>query len=173
MKTLVKPSESSVVIADSSPLIALGISDLLCHFPVLLGEVWVPETVLNECLAKQGAPGFHEIQQAVNDRIIFVHPDLPESVHQVQLLSRLLDPGEAQAIALADQYQAVLLIDEKAGRSTAKNMGIRVTGSLAVLLKAKRVGVIPSVKSVVETLQHHKYRYSKTLIANVLAKARE
>ncbi|USE37597.1 DUF3368 domain-containing protein [Endozoicomonas sp. SCSIO W0465] len=70
-------------------------------------------------------------------------------------------------------YQSVLLIDEKSGRSTVRSLDIPVTGNLAVLLKAKKTGVIPSVKSVVEKLQLHNYRYSKALIAQLLKKAGE
>lgn len=173
LKTLDKPSSSSQIIADSSPLIALAISGLFSHLPDLCGEVWVPQQVLNECLAKEGAPGFAEIQKSAEDGIIHVHPDFPESDEMIKSLSHLLDPGEAQAIKLAQMYQSVLLIDEKAGRSTARSFGIAVTGSLALLLKAKKTGVIPSVKSVVEKLQLHNYWYSKALIAQLLEKAGE
>ena len=173
LTTLNKPTGAAQIIADSGPLIALAISGLLSHLPELCGEVWVPQQVLNECLAKEGAPGFAEIQKSVKDRIIHVHPDTPESDEMIKSLGRLLDPGKAQAIKLALMYHCVLLIDEKSGRSTARSLGIAVTGSLAVLLKAKNTGVIPSVKSVVDKLQQHNYRYSKALIAQLLKKAGE
>ena len=129
--------------------------------------------MLNECLAKEGAPGFAEIQKPAKEGIIHVHPAIPETDEMIRSLSRLLDPGEAQAIKLALMYRSVLLIDEKSGRSTARSLGIPVTGSLVVLLKAKKTGVIPSVKSVVEQLQLHNYRYSKALIAQLLENAGE
>lgn len=173
LKTSDKPSGTAQIIADSSPLIALAISGLIIHLSDLCGEVWVPQQVLNECLAKEGAPGFAEIQKSAKEGIIHVHPDIPETDEMIRSLSRLLDPGEAQAIKLALMYQSVLLIDEKSGRSTARSLGIPVTGSLAVLLKAKKTGVIPSVKNVVEQLQLHNYRYSKALIAQLLEKAGE
>ena len=77
--TLDKPSGAAQIIADSGPLIALAISGLFSHLSDLCGEVWVPQQVLNECLAKEGAPGFAEIQKSAKDRIIHVHPDIPES----------------------------------------------------------------------------------------------
>lgn len=140
--TLDKPSGAAQIIADSGPLIALAISGLFSHLPDLCGEVWVPQQVFNECLAKEGAPGFAEIQASAKDGIIHVHPDIPESDEMIKSLSRLLDPGEAQAIKLALMYHCVLLIDEKSGRTTARSLGIAVTGSLAVLLKAKNTGFI-------------------------------
>ena len=173
LKTLANPTGTSQIVADSSPLIALAISGLLPCLPDLCGDVWIPQKVLSECLAKEGAPGFVEIQRSVKGGVIHVHPDFPESDEMIGFLSHLLDPGEAQAIKLAKMYQAVLLIDEKSGRATARSFGIAVTGSLAVLLKAKKMGVIPLVKSVIEKLQQYNYRYSEALVARVLEKAGE
>ncbi|USE37598.1 hypothetical protein [Endozoicomonas sp. SCSIO W0465] len=55
---------------------------------------------MNECLAKEGAPGFAEIQKSAKEGVIHVHPDIPETDEMIRSLSRLLDPGEAQAIKL-------------------------------------------------------------------------
>jgi predicted nucleic acid-binding protein len=74
-----------------------------------------------------------------------------QSVGNRQLAAALgndLDQGEAEAIALATEIQAgALLIDEKEGRSVARQAGLVVRGVLGVLLRAKAMGEIASVRA--------------------------
>jgi predicted nucleic acid-binding protein len=66
-----------------------------------------------------------------------------------------LDPGEAEAIALAIEIQAgVLLIDEKEGRSFARQAGLIVRGVLGVLIRAKAMGEITSVRVEIDELRN-------------------
>ena len=80
------------------------------------------------------------------------------SVGNWQLAAALgndLDKGEAEAIALATEIQAgVLLIDEKEGRSVARQAGLVVRGVLGVLLRAKAMGEIASVKAEIDALRN-------------------
>ena len=56
-----------------------------------------------------------------------------------RLLAADLDPGEAEAIALVLELSAdLILLDERDGRSVAERAGLRVTGVIGVLLRAKR-----------------------------------
>lgn len=60
-------------------------------------------------------------------------------------MSLVLDPGETEAIALAVEIGAdLLLIDERKGRREAKLLGLRTTGLLGVLLEAKKAGLLSS-----------------------------
>jgi uncharacterized protein len=64
-----------------------------------------------------------------------------------------LDAGESEAIAMSLEWPADLLImDESSDRAMARNLNIRITGTLGVLLKAKRDGQIPSLKSEMNRL---------------------
>ena len=66
-----------------------------------------------------------------------------------------LDEGEAQAITLAEQIRAdLLLIDEKRGRANAHQAGLQYMGLVGVLIEAKRKRLIPELKVVFNELLH-------------------
>ena len=90
-----------------------------------------------------------------------------------EALVELLDRGEAEALALAKQLDAVALIDERRGRKVAAKQGIRITGSSAILIKAKLAGVIDEVAPLIDKLAMHGYRMSDDLKRDVLNKAGE
>ncbi|MGI0016447.1 MAG: DUF3368 domain-containing protein [Nitrososphaera sp.] len=71
----------------------------------------------------------------------------------VATLRTELDEGESEAIALAIQLRAdVLLLDERRGRTIASRLGLNFVGLLGVLLAAKHKRFIPSIKSVLDEL---------------------
>ncbi|MFH7244678.1 MAG: DUF3368 domain-containing protein [Spirulina sp.] len=72
-------------------------------------------------------------------------------VFALQASQNNIDLGEAEAITLALELNAdLLLMDERRGRALAQNCGLNVTGLLGVLLQAKRKGLIPLVKPIVD-----------------------
>ncbi|NEP60464.1 MAG: DUF3368 domain-containing protein [Symploca sp. SIO2G7] len=96
---------------------------------------------------------------------------------QVMILEheRRLDPGEANAIVLALELKAgQLLIDERLGRIEAKRQGLRITGVLGVLLAAKRQGLIPLIRPILDRLlSEANFRISSQLYNETLALAEE
>ena len=69
----------------------------------------------------------------------------------LSLLLDQLDPGEAEAIVLAGECSAgLLLVDEKRGRRIAIERGLEVTGLLGVLAEAKARGLIVACKPIVD-----------------------
>jgi hypothetical protein len=65
-----------------------------------------------------------------------------------------LDEGEAEAIALAREEQApVVLLDEKDARQVARRLNLRVLGTVGLLIWAKRVGAIASLREQLDTLR--------------------
>ena len=79
--------------------------------------------------------------------------DTAKNEELVLQLCRSIDAGEAEAIVLALERQAnLLLVDEKLGREAAKTLGLRVTGLLGVLAEAKQARLIERVKPVLDEL---------------------
>ena len=87
-----------------------------------------------------------------------------------------LDEGEAACIRIALVHQstsgndALLLMDERAGRAVAQEHQLRVAGTAAVIGMAQTRGLIPSARNVFETLLQSDFRISAEVIRTVLAR---
>ena len=163
---------SGEVVADTSPLIALARTGELDLLRRLYGRVALPPAVQAELAIGSDRPGARALEaalaagwlsvQAVSDRA--PGPDL----------SLLLGPGEAEAIVLAEERQArLLLIDDLRGRRIARRRGIPVAGVAGVLLAAKSRGEIAAVGPILRRLSEAGYRLSPRLVAEVFAAAGE
>jgi predicted nucleic acid-binding protein len=138
-------------------------------FPILnklFGQIIVPEEVIKECLHDISKPQAETIKQALQDKIIQQQSVI--NTEYCQLLTQILDSGEAQAISLAKELNTVALIDEKLGRKIATREGIKCVGSLYVLSKAKQSGFIESVVPLIKRLLAHGYYLNTHLIETVL-----
>lgn len=69
------------------------------------------------------------------------------------LLRSVVDLGEAEAITLAAQPGYLLIIDDRKGRQWAQRLQIPISGTIGVLLRAKRRGLIAAVKPVLAQLK--------------------
>jgi predicted nucleic acid-binding protein len=91
-----------------------------------------------------------------------------------RLLHDNLDAGEREAIALAIELEAgVLLIDEALGRRVADSLGRTITGTLGVLLLAKEENLIEAVAPVVDRLVSTGFRIGDALYQSILERAGE
>lgn len=160
-----------IVVSDTSPLIALATIGKLDLLKQLYGEVLVPRAVHDEAASvRPEAPGAMEVRsaswihvRAVNDQLL------------VAALSLHLDVGEAEAIALAVESDAdLLLMDERRGRLAAMRLGRRVVGVLGALVEAKQRNLITHVRPLLDTLATDAgFRISPELHARVLEAASE
>lgn len=164
---------TSVVVADTGPLIALARVGCLNLLRRLYREVTVPPAVEAELELTSERPGAAVLAAAFEDgwlRCTHIAPARDE----VQELGRLLDAGEVEAIVLAKQRAAqFLLIDDARGRVVARRRGLRVVGVPGVLLVAKEVGELGAVAPVMTELARIGYRLSDALVAAVLERAGE
>lgn len=69
---------------------------------------------------------------------------------------------------LASELAAdMIVLDEKLGRFYAKHAGLKVTGTIGILVKAKRVGLIKELKPLLLELTHKEVWISEKLIFEV------
>lgn len=151
-----------VVVSDAGPLIALGRLDLLHVLGLLFTQVQVPDVVVAECLARPGNPDTRRIQLALESGL------LQPCVLPLVLLPGL-EAGESAAITRALQIGAAVLMDERAGRAHAEQLGLAVTGTLGVLVRARRRGLIGPLAPLVSTLRTSGQRLSHAAVAHALA----
>jgi len=148
----------------------VGHVDLL---PQLFGMIVIPEVVYQELLANGEN---HPVTQTLI-MVDWLDVRSVSDPSQVMILERdrKLDPGEANAIVLALELQATqLLVDERLGRMEAKRQGLSITGILGVLLAAKRQGLIPVIRPILDRLVNEaNFRISRRLYDEVLVLAEE
>lgn len=80
----------------------------------------------------------------------------------------LVDEGEAEAIAVARARDALLIIDDDRGRRLALRLGLRIKGTLGILVLAKRRGLLARVRPLIEGLPQRGIYVSQRLIDAVL-----
>lgn len=149
------------IITNTGPLIALAKIDKLSVLQQLFGTVSVPPAVHRELMAKSGSD-VERLDVAFAQFIkITAQPDSPA---EVRIVTDHLDAGEQQAIALAYAEKTVLVIDERLGRTAARQLGLSISGSTGVLIEAKRRGFIPAVVPLLYDIRYHGYWLSDSLI---------
>jgi predicted nucleic acid-binding protein len=150
-----------IVIADTTTLNYLILIDLTHILSELFGQVGIPLAVLNELQSPQAPDAVREW---------FVHrPDwlVVREVRQENPTLAHLDPREREAITLAQELQAdLILLDENRGRREAINRGFNVTGTVGLLDRAGARGLI-DVPTAVARLRQTAFRISPRLL-NVL-----
>lgn len=86
-----------------------------------------------------------------------------------------LHDGEVEVMILAQEGSAedLVVIDDNAAKKTAKYLGLKVTGTIGVLLKAKREGVIPEIVPVLDKLKKNGFYISESLEQMIMEQAGE
>ena len=162
---------SRIIVADTASLIALAITNIIPLLSQLFEKIIVPESVFNEATTDISKPGAQTIISSNKKQLFQI--EQVNIADDFKILTNLLDAGEADAIYLAKKLSATVLIDEVRGRKVALNYGISVTGSAAILIKTKQLGLIKEVKPLLDKLKNHGYRMSDSLIIEILRIANE
>ena len=84
-------------------------------------------------------------------------------------LTALLDQGEAQTIALAEELGATeVLLDERAVRALASARGLQIIGSAGLLVRAKERGLIDAVQPYLQRMRAQGVRFSDRFVRALL-----
>jgi len=155
------PDLHSLVI-NTGPLLALtaACGDLRL-LAVLYREVIVPLEVCQEIEAGGAASfGLREFQEAVWLK------KRTQPLKLTPFLGQALDRGEGSVIQLAlEERIGTVAIDEPAGRRMARLHGLALTGSVGILLRAKREGQVQSVRAALVRMKAQGIWLSDCVIA--------
>jgi predicted nucleic acid-binding protein len=165
-----------VVVSDASPLICLAAIRHFNLIHLLYGEVLIPDAVWQEITRAPAFAVAASLKVATDARSEgWLQVATAGNRPLVMQLEAMLDPGEAEAIALAvERTSSLLLIDERDGRQMARTLGIPLTGTLGVLLRAKALGHTQAIKPLlIELVERHHFRLHPGLVQQVLVEAGE
>jgi predicted nucleic acid-binding protein len=159
-----------LVVTNNTPVSHLLRIGQLLLLGLLFGRVLVPAQVVDELDRGQHVLGAWREAPGADALVVAAPLDGP---FLRQLLGQL-DPGEAAAIALAVERSAsLLLIDEVDGRKMGRRHGLRMTGTLGILLEGKRQGHLAEVRSWIEALSRQGFHIGAALKQHILAAAGE
>jgi predicted nucleic acid-binding protein len=160
-----------IIISNTSPIINLAAISQLELLNKLYGKIIIPQAVHHEITVKgAGQAGSAEIE-----KLKWIEVKSTSNQNLVQALKMELDDGESEAIALAVELNAtLLLIDERRGRAVANRFGVRHIGILAMFIEAKQKGLIKVVKPLLDDLMSKAgFWLSQKLYDRVLKEAAE
>ena len=144
-------------VVDSACLIGLERIGRLDLLQALIDPVFAPPAVNQEFGA---LPRWMNVQK-------------PVDVGMVAALRLVVDPGESEAIVLAYEKGLRIILDDRKAREVAQRLGVPVTGTLGLLLKAEQEGLIDAIRPLLDALDAHQFRISDALRAEALRLAGE
>ncbi len=160
-----------IIVSNTTPLIGLAIIQRFELLQQLFGEIYIPQAVYNEAViaGREVGGAKREVSLAkwiytleVKDRLA------------VNVLLDDLDLGEAETIVLALELNANwVLMDEKKGRRKLTLLGLRKIGTAGILLKAKQVGLLTTIRPDLEDLHRRGFSISQSVMEAVLRRAGE
>jgi hypothetical protein len=159
-----------MVVSNTSPMTSLAAISQLDLLRSLYGTVTIPKAVYDELTSLPNQPGGAEARS-----FSWILTRDAKDRKLVDSLLAELDQGEAEAIALALESPAdLLLIDERMARAVAQRFGLNVTGTIGVLVEAKHEGLIVAVKPILDDLMARgRFRVSASLYQAVLTSVGE
>ncbi|MDR9367102.1 MAG: DUF3368 domain-containing protein [Balneolaceae bacterium] len=153
------PTNSNSIVLDTSCLILLTKIDEIRLIKLPEVKVFTTPQVFKEF--KEPLP-------------TWVHIKDPPKKRFQKVLQMNIDVGEASAIALATKIdKSILIIDDLKGRKIAENLKIRYSGTLGLIIQAKREGIIETVKPIVNKIEKTNFRIDRKLLLTVLEQAGE
>ncbi len=154
-----------ILIADSSALIALAIIDKLEILQKLFGKVYVPRAVYDE-ISKENKTEAKKLTKFCKNKVLDIETKINFNIS--------LGKGESEAVILYQEQNAdFLLCDDKKAKKFAQSFGINVIGSLGVLIKAKKAGLIDAIAPLIDILKESRIYIDENTCNLVLKMAGE
>ena len=148
-----------IVVSDTSPITYLMQIDKVYLLQQLFQTVIIPLHVYKELCAVDD-----QKKWLMSESAYWIEVKQATDLEFVKRLNAVLDKGESEAIALAKELKAeVILVDELKGRNIAIEEGLMVTGVMGVLLAAKRQNSIIEIKSSIDNLIKKGFRISDNI----------
>jgi len=158
-----------MLVSDSSPLIAFARAKKFDLLQRVLGSLVIPQAVYDEAVRKgKGKPGAIEVQSAP-----WIRVEPVKERRKLKALPDSLGKGEKEAIILAEELGATLLLDDPVARREAKRRGLLLFSSLDILQEAKDRGIISEVKKHLDELRAAGFYLSSRLYREALRRAGE
>ena len=156
------------VVSNSSPLIHLAKIKKLDLLKEIFGKIFIPKAVYDECVVES----FKEANEIKKSEWIIVKKIKNEDLKKA--LSIYLDDGEAEAITLAIEEKAdLILLDDYDAREVARKYGLNITVVIGILLKAKYMKKIRRVKPYLENLRETGFWMNDDLFLKILKELKE
>jgi predicted nucleic acid-binding protein len=156
------------VVSNTTPIISLLKIGKLEILKDLYKEIYIPQEVFSEIEAGKHKKYYLNLLELEWIKI--------EQIQDRKSIAYFLDldKGEAEAIILATESEAdLILLDESLGRFHAKHAGLRVTGTIGILVKAKKQGLISELKPLLLELKEKGVWLSESLIERIPELANE
>ncbi|OFY96141.1 MAG: hypothetical protein A3K10_13800 [Bacteroidetes bacterium RIFCSPLOWO2_12_FULL_31_6] len=156
------------VVSNTTPIISLLKLNRLDLLKQLYTQIYIPVAVYYEIEAGKAKEFYKDLSKIKWIKIVEIQDK------QAVKYFLDLDSGEAEAIVLATELNADLIIlDEKLGRFHAKHADLKVTGTIGILLKAKTNGLINELKPLLNELTKKDVWISEKLKKEILIKTGE
>lgn len=157
------------VVVNSTPLIVLCGIGKLDVLKEMYGEIIIPSAVFTEVTAKTDS-ACAQIQVEKD----WIHVEQIKDHSEKKMYKAKLHAGEVEVMILAQEQKADLVIlDDNAAKKTAKYLGLSVTGTLGVLVRAKQKEIISEVYPLLIEMRQNGFYISDTVERIVLEQAGE
>ena len=149
-----------MMVADTGPIMAVARIGRLDLLRQVVGELIIPIAVYEERTGSgHERPGAADVIRGE-----WIQRRMVGNQAMAAQLPPVLHAGEREAIVLAEELQAQLLIDEQRGRNIATARGVTVLGSLRILIEAKQRGLIDRAQPLLEAMRSAGYWIDEELL---------
>lgn len=155
------------VIVNSTPIISLADIGQLDLLRQVYDQITIPQAVYNEIITPS-------VKGQVDENSDWIIVEQIMDTSQKRMYRAKLHAGEVEVMILAQEKNADLVIlDDNAAKKTAKYLGLNVTGTLGVLLRAKREGYIEAISPLMDALTRDHFFIDEKVRGMVLKQAGE